>query len=133
MSAKPSQPGSDVVEIRVPADASYVSTIRLAAASLAARCDLTIDEIEDLRLAVDEACATVLARARPEGTLVCRLLVTPRVVEISATAATDNGHPPPVDSMGWQMLRTLTDAAQCWTSESNGDRLIHVRIVKIRA
>jgi serine/threonine-protein kinase RsbW len=121
------------VEIRMLASGARLSSVRALAADVALREDFDLDAVSDLRLAVDEACATVLARARPEGTLVCRLLVTPRVVEISATAATDNGHPPPVDSMGWQMLRTLTDAAQCWTSESNGDRLIHVRIVKIRA
>jgi len=43
----------DRVDVTVPADSRYVPTVRLAAAGLAARCDLTIDEIEDLRLAVD--------------------------------------------------------------------------------
>ena len=56
-------PDGDVVEMRVPADGAYVATLRLVAASLAVRCDLTIDEIEDLRLAVDEACALLLPHA----------------------------------------------------------------------
>lgn len=54
---------TDVVEISVPADSGYVATLRLTAASLGARCDLTVDEIEDLRLAVDEACALLLPHA----------------------------------------------------------------------
>ena len=53
-------PDGDVVTVEVPADVSYVSTLRLTAAGLAARCELTIDDIEDLRLAVDEACALLL-------------------------------------------------------------------------
>ena len=53
----------------MPADGAYVSTLRLTAASLAARCDLTIDDIEDLRLAVDEACALLLPHAAPDSTL----------------------------------------------------------------
>lgn len=110
-----------------------LSSVRALAADVALREDFDLDAVSDLRLAVDEACATVLARAKPDGTLVCRLLVTPRVVEISATAPSDDGRPPAVDSMGWLMLRTLTDAAHCWTTESDGVRLIHVRIVKIRA
>jgi serine/threonine-protein kinase RsbW len=53
-------PDGDVVTAEVPADVVYVSTLRLTAAGLAARCELTIDDIEDLRLAVDEACALLL-------------------------------------------------------------------------
>jgi len=53
----------DIVTVQVPADSMYVSTLRLTAAGLAARCELTIDDIEDLRLAVDEACALLLPHA----------------------------------------------------------------------
>ncbi|MGW4973630.1 hypothetical protein ACWEP3_27550, partial [Streptomyces albidoflavus] len=34
--------------------------VALATAGLAARLDFTLDEIEDLRIAVDEACAILL-------------------------------------------------------------------------
>lgn len=51
---------NDSIELRVPADPAYLAVIRTAAAGLAARLDLTLDEIEDLRIAVDEACALLL-------------------------------------------------------------------------
>jgi serine/threonine-protein kinase RsbW len=51
---------SDSIELRVPADPAYLAVIRTATAGLAARLDLTLDEIEDLRIAVDEACALLL-------------------------------------------------------------------------
>jgi serine/threonine-protein kinase RsbW len=56
-------PGGEVdrASLVVPARAPYVATVRLTAAALAARCGLTVDEIEDLRLAVDEACNLLLA------------------------------------------------------------------------
>ncbi|MDT4892397.1 MAG: serine/threonine-protein kinase RsbW [Pseudonocardiales bacterium] len=60
MSEASSAPDGDIVSVQVPADVVYVSTLRLTAAGLAARCELTIDDIEDLRLAVDEACALLL-------------------------------------------------------------------------
>jgi len=50
----------DVVELAVPAHPAYVAVVRTAAAGLAARADLTLDRIEDLRIAVDEACALLL-------------------------------------------------------------------------
>src|SRR5215213_1639624 len=52
----------DVVELDVPAHPAYVAVVRTAAAGLAARADLTLDRIEDLRIAVDEACALLLHR-----------------------------------------------------------------------
>src|SRR6478735_3271011 len=51
---------SDTVDLRVPADPAYLAVLRTATAGLAARLDLTLDEIEDLRIAVDEACALLL-------------------------------------------------------------------------
>lgn len=56
----------DRVELQVPADPAYLAVLRTASAGLAARMDLTLDEIEDLRIAVDEACALLLA-SRPES------------------------------------------------------------------
>jgi serine/threonine-protein kinase RsbW len=54
----------DVVELRLPADGAYLSVLRTATAGLAARLDFTLDEIEDLRIAVDEACALLLPDLR---------------------------------------------------------------------
>ena len=47
----------DVVVLVVPADGSYLAVLRTATAGLAARLQFTLDEIEDLRIAVDEAPA----------------------------------------------------------------------------
>ena len=52
-------------ELRLPADSAYLSVLRTATAGLAARLDFTLDEIEDLRIAVDEACAMLLPRPAP--------------------------------------------------------------------
>jgi serine/threonine-protein kinase RsbW len=57
----------DRVELRVPADPAYLAVLRTASAGLAARMDFTLDEIEDLRIAVDEACALLLGGADDRG------------------------------------------------------------------
>jgi len=59
----------DVVELAVPAHPAYVAVVRTAAAGLAARADLTLDRIEDLRIAVDEACALLLHHRSAEDPL----------------------------------------------------------------
>jgi hypothetical protein len=41
----------------VPAEARYVRAVRLVAASLAADAGFDVDEVDDVRVAVDELCA----------------------------------------------------------------------------
>ena len=65
------------VELRLPADGAYVSVLRTAASGLAARLDFTIDDIEDVRMAVSEACALALPEADDESDLVARVLPGP--------------------------------------------------------
>ena len=99
------------VELRLPADSAYVSVLRTTTAGLAARLDFTVDDIEDLRIAVGEASALLLPLAG-EGsdlhatydlgreTLVVHLgLTRPR------TSHVDQG------SFAWQVLTTL--ASEC--------------------
>lgn len=118
------------VEVRMRVDGVRVATVRAIASDLAIREDFDLDTLADIRLAVDESCATVLAKARPDGLLVCRLLVTPERVQVRATAATDNGELPGGESLGWHMLQVLTDSARCWTTEEDGSRHMHVEFTK---
>ena len=78
----------------MPADVAYVSTLRLTAASLAARCDLTIDDIEDLRLAVDEACALLLPHAAADSHARRPLRAAPRAGSRSTTIGARPTTPP---------------------------------------
>ena len=65
------------VELRIPADSAYLAVLRTATAGLAARLDFTLDDIEDLRIAVDEACAMVLPQAREDSDLTCTFDLDP--------------------------------------------------------
>ena len=51
----PSSVPGDTIAISVPARAEFLHVVRTVVGSVAARCNLTIDAIEDLRIAVDEA------------------------------------------------------------------------------
>src|ERR1700728_1843104 len=70
-STLPPPTARDHVTIRMPAEGAYLSVLRTATAGLAARLDFTLDEIEDLRIAVDEACAMLLSQAVPGSSLEC--------------------------------------------------------------
>jgi serine/threonine-protein kinase RsbW len=100
-------PDGDVVEVRVPAVAAYVSTLRITAASLAARCELTVDDIEDLRLAVDEACALLLPHASPGSTLEARFSLAHARLEVQASVSSLDGAHVDRDGFAWTVLGAL--------------------------
>src|SRR6476469_9562108 len=81
------------VELRIPADGAYVSVLRTTTAGLAARLDFPIDDIEDLRIAVGEACAMVLPLADPDSQLVCSYFLGPGrlTVEVAVSASSPGG------------------------------------------
>jgi serine/threonine-protein kinase RsbW len=96
------------VELRIPADSAYLSVLRTATAGLAARLDFTLDDIEDLRIAVDEACAVVLPQARPESDLRCSFYLMPATLAVEVSAHCDAPRPPHRDGFAWTVLSALT-------------------------
>lgn len=93
-------------EIRLPAETAYVAVLRMAAAGFAARLDFTLDDIEDLKMAVSEACSLVLADATPGGDLHAAFFLSDQQIEIAVTADAVDARPPDESSFGWQVLST---------------------------
>ena len=98
----------DVVELTVPAESAYLAVVRTATAGLAARLSYSLDEIEDLRIAVDEACVMLLSLPGPRATesaLTCRFAVLPDGLEVTVSApVSDRAMLPPEHSFAWQVL-----------------------------
>ncbi|WP_209125113.1 anti-sigma B factor RsbW [Alkalihalobacillus sp. BA299] len=61
---------SDRIEMKVPAKPEYVGVIRLTVSGIANRIGYTYDDIEDIKIAVAEACTNVVEHAyEGEGTI----------------------------------------------------------------
>ncbi|MFU8852401.1 ATP-binding protein [Micromonospora sp. SL1-18] len=102
----------DVVHLTVPADGGYLGVLRTATAGLAARLQFALDEIEDLRIAVDEACAMLLTIATRNAELECRFAVTEDALTVEVTVPTVRGAALPSESsFAWKVLTALTTAA----------------------
>jgi serine/threonine-protein kinase RsbW len=93
-------------ELRLPADSAYVAVLRMTTAGLAARLDFTLDDIEDLRMAVGEASAILLERARPGGQLISRFRLEDDRIEVRVSVDAISPTPPATDSFAWQVLTT---------------------------
>ena len=63
-STDPSRTLDGQLQLRIPSRAEWVSVARLAVAGIAHRIEATIDEVEDLKLAVAEACTNCIQHAQ---------------------------------------------------------------------
>ncbi|WBB79396.1 anti-sigma regulatory factor [Micromonospora sp. WMMD882] len=108
----------DVVHLTVPADGGYLSVLRTATAGLAARLQFALDEIEDLRIAVDEACAMLLAIATRDAELQCCFAVTEDALTVQVTVPTVRGAKLPAESsFAWKVLTALTTSASATAAD----------------
>ena len=108
------------VELRIPADSAFLAVLRTATAGLAARLDFTLDDIEDLRIAVDEACAMVLPQAREGSDLTSAFDLSEHSLTVAVSAECDSPRQPSRDGFAWTVLAALTNSVQ---ADVDGDRL----------
>ena len=126
---EPGKPVEDAVEIRLPADSAYLSVLRTATAGLAARLDFTLDEIEDLRIAVDEACAMLLPHAIETAQLSCRFHLDPATLEVTGSLPTTRGQLPERDTFSWTVLSALAGEVDTGLDD---ERRVWIRLRKRR-
>ncbi len=106
------------IHISVPADAEYVGLVRSTSAHVAAQCELTMDQIEDLRLAVNEAFAFLV---EPDSTSRIEIAFTVDGGTLSITlCGSPSAKDPDRGSFGWTVLTALVNAVTSHrTSDGN--------------
>lgn len=111
-----------LIEVRIAASAAQISAVRVVAADLAARQDYDLDAVSDLRMAVDEVCATLVPLAAPGAILSCRFSVGSGVIDVLATVPVATRSQVPQTTFGWRVLSTLADEVQAISHDGNGDQ-----------
>ncbi len=101
----------DVVLLDVPAAPAYIAVVRTAAAGLAARVDLTLDRIEDVRIAVDEACVMLVVPGEDDpATLSCEFTLEDESLEVEVSRSEITL--PDRSAFVWSVLSALVDSLQ---------------------
>lgn len=105
--------GRPEVLVSVPASPGFAHVLRTVAAAFGARMDLSIDDLDDLRIAVDEAFAYLLDLGGATTAVALRLAPAGTAVEaiLSAVDGPTDAWPPPshATSLAWQVLTGLSD------------------------
>ncbi|APU16703.1 MULTISPECIES: hypothetical protein [Actinoalloteichus] len=121
-----------LVEVQVGAVAAQVPILRTVAADIAMREDLELDAIDDLRMAVDEACSLLVSIATPEARLTCVFLPSEQEITITAEVRSRRDRADFKEAMGWQVLSALTDEVTDHVEEAGEDDLVRIELVRRR-
>jgi anti-sigma regulatory factor (Ser/Thr protein kinase) len=120
---------SRTVVLVIPADREQVVLVRSVAGHIAARLGLSMAQLADLRLAVDEACGLFLLTPGfgTAGEMVeCRFEQDTDALSVTVSAPASPSLQPDVDDIGWLMLSALVDELT-WKSEGGLARLTMVK------
>jgi len=131
-------PQMETVELLIPCRAEYVGVARLAILGIASRMPFSYDEVEDVRLAVGEACTHAVERAGSRAATI-RIIstITPlslKIEVIDTVAAQDVAAPTEEarllaeagvdqEGLGALLMEILVDEVQIGTSAS-GTRVL---------
>jgi serine/threonine-protein kinase RsbW len=108
----------ETIRLTVPASLEFVRIVRLTASGVASRLGFDVEEIEDLRVAVDEL-ASIVIEAAEGGELAVLFAVQDATLRIEGevTLATGAGDDGLVDELTAQILAAVVDAWELTTTD----------------
>jgi len=99
--------GRTAISVEVPAQTVNMSIVRTVAAAVAARADLTVDQIEDVRLAIDESMAHLIKHASDDAVVTCELTADDSAFEATLRCPTPLRESPEPEQFSWTVLTAL--------------------------
>jgi serine/threonine-protein kinase RsbW len=79
------------VVLTFPPDARYVRVVRLTTSGLASLCGFDLDSIEDLKVAVDEVCSTLIELAGDGEVKVSMAITSPPGLKVEGSVDVRDG------------------------------------------
>lgn len=119
------------VNIRVAADKSQVPMIRAIAETLAVLADFSLDEVADIKLAVDEAAMTIIGGAADGVELTVAFTAADRTFHTVIQSWLPDSKTLTQSGFGWHVLQTLTDSVTVHEGDTDGNgRLVAIELSK---
>jgi len=103
---------SGLITLHIPATPAHTSIARSAVAATLVQVGATVDDVEDLRLAISEACALLLEHAAESELIEITLDCQGADIYLSLTTKTTNPAPELTASLSWTVLTTLLTSVE---------------------
>ncbi len=135
---------ANTVQLVLPGRAEFLHVARLATGGVAARAGLTVDDIEDLKVAVGEACTNVIDHAFGDDVssdnrrIILRLTVGKDEITVEIEDEGVGFDPAELErdqrkghqgegGLGFWLIRELTDSLRVESAPGSGTRVIMVK------
>jgi serine/threonine-protein kinase RsbW len=96
------------VHLSVPSALEYVRIVRLAASGVASRLGFDVDEIENLRVAIDELTSMAIDLSEP-GALEVTFVTTDDELRVTGRAPVAPGRDVVIEDLTEQILKAVSD------------------------
>lgn len=118
------------IELTLPVNAAYVSSARLTASSIANRLGFNIEEVEDIKAAVSEACTYIIKKASSNRVKVFKIhfIVQEGMLDIKINSKIKADIDEQDDEMSLVMIKALMDAIEL--SDNGGFEIYMSKIHK---
>ncbi len=102
------------VRLEVPASPEFFRITRMMVAGVASRVGFTLDEVEDLRIAIDELCFALVGRGGRPGTLTLRYAIADGALTVRGTGSFVDGTEtnPVLSALSQQILGAVVDECE---------------------
>lgn len=119
----------DHINLSLPVNAAYVSAARLTASSVANRMGFDIDEIEDIKAAVSEACTYTIKKlsVNNDENFSIVFYLKPDVLEISIETKAELEMETQEEEMSLIMIKALMDEMEV---DCQDDGFISIKMIK---
>lgn len=119
------------IDVAVPAHRDFVTAVRAVARSAAVLCDLAVDDVEDVQLAVDEAATLLLPLVEQEdgAELRARFEVADRLLRVRLSARCRAGAEVDTSGLPWIMLTGLDPSVEV----ARDDAVLAIAVTRSRS
>jgi len=109
----------ETITIKIPASPEYLQVVRLVAAGLASRLSFTLEDIEDLKIAVDELSAYITGANGRSGTLAVSFTLHGDRIQIRGVGEYTESYDVRTDltEFSRMILSTVADSAELSASD----------------
>jgi serine/threonine-protein kinase RsbW len=123
------------VELRIPNRPEWVAVARLTISAIANRLPFSVEDIEDLKLAIAEACTTVIQAGEGEGTIdiVCETDASELRIHVRderpgrSDVFAERSEASGVEGLGVFLIQALMDEVRHTADPQTGTELVMIK------
>jgi serine/threonine-protein kinase RsbW len=115
------------INVTVPPDPGFLHVLRQVTSGVGGRLRLTVDDIDDIKLAVDEAATYLLTHLRPSTSLSLTLDQETSLLKATVAIAADGStwpQPGLADTLPWKIISGLVDRASAELDEAGRPAIV---------